>query len=270
MNDARETYGATASPDAGTLGDRVRSLRLPPPNQAARSAAGRIPWLLCALLVGTNLVLGYFVWQRPADSSQRAGTPNSSPGAPPSTTATTGSPGSPNSSSSPRAAASVTELGQLVLESKGYIIPTHQILVSPEVSGRVIELFVEEGKKVAQGDILARIEPIEYDADQRRARAILELARQQLLELERGNRPEEIEQAQKELEEAQAELAQMASDLKRAEMLRRTNGLSEQEYEEIESRHLATSRRVERLTSKWELLKKGPRQEQIEIARADV
>src|SRR5213079_1845490 len=46
--------------------------------------------------------------------------------------------------------------GAVVLESKGYIIPAHQIQVSPiEVGGRVLELFVEEGKRFKMGDVLA-------------------------------------------------------------------------------------------------------------------
>src|SRR5690606_2452825 len=83
----------------------------------------------------------------------------------------------------------------IALESKGYIIPAHQILVSPKVSGMITRLCIEEGQRVQKGDILAEIEEIEYQAEADRAQAYRDLTHQRLLELERGNRPEEIEQA---------------------------------------------------------------------------
>ena len=59
--------------------------------------------------------------------------------------------------------------GDVALESKGYIIPAHQILVSPKVSGMVESLRIEEGLRVKKGEVLAKLESVDYQADCRRA-----------------------------------------------------------------------------------------------------
>ena len=115
----------------------------------------------------------------------------------------------------PRVAATASS-GEIVLESKGHIIPAHQILVSPKVSGMVVKLMITESQRVAKGDVLAELEDTEYRADRDRAAAALETAKQNLAELVRGFRPEEIEQTRAELAESQAQLVQLEADYKRA------------------------------------------------------
>ena len=53
----------------------------------------------------------------------------------------------------------------IALESRGYVIAKHQVLVSPQVSGRIMSLNIEEGRRVVKGDILAEVERTEYLAD---------------------------------------------------------------------------------------------------------
>ena len=43
------------------------------------------------------------------------------------------------------------------LESKGYIIPAHQILVSPKVNGMVVKLRITESQRVHKGDDPGRV-----------------------------------------------------------------------------------------------------------------
>src|SRR5262249_6149715 len=148
-----------------------------------------------------------------------------------------------------------------VLQSKGYVVPARQVLVSPKVSGMVVYLNIEEGRLVNQGDILAKIETIQYDADVKRAEAALELARQQLHELERGNRPEESAEVQAELGEADAQLVQLQAEWKRKNELRGTSVLTAHELELAESQYRAMLKRVEKLREASKLMKLGPRQE---------
>ena len=42
--------------------------------------------------------------------------------------------------------------GDIALEAKGYIVPAHQILVSPKVSGMIVKLNIEEGRRVGKGE----------------------------------------------------------------------------------------------------------------------
>jgi multidrug resistance efflux pump len=122
---------------------------------------------------------------------------------------------------------------------------------------------------VEAGFVIARIEDKEYRSDYERALATQRLAKERLAELEAGNRPEEISQAKAELAEAKVQLEKMAADLKRATDLRRRALISDEEFQDIESKHSAHRQRVDRLTFASRLMDVGPRQEKILAARAE-
>lgn len=254
VNDGNGTKGVTP------LTEQVRSLRLPRDTSPGRQFVW-LPWVLCALLSGTT---GWFWWQA------RSGPVTSSPESARETES--GQSQAPTETVSPSAAseAKVAPLGEVALAAKGYIIPAHQILVSPQVSGRLVKLNVEEGRRANKGDILGELESTEYRADMARAEATLELAKQRLLELENGNRPEEIEQSQAELAEAEASLRQLEAEWRRNQQLLKSSVVTEQDFEVTESRYRAMQRRVERLRFGLKLMRDGPRAERIEIARAEV
>jgi len=158
----------------------------------------------------------------------------------------------------------------VVLESKGYIIPAHQIQVSPiEVGGRVIELFVEEGKRFKKGDVLAVLEKTSYEALAAETVASLAAAEQRHLELQRGFRKEEIEQAKAELNEAMTQLKQTELEYKRNRELRGP-AIPARDFEAAEAQYHGMVKRVERLRLAVTLLDMGPREERIAAARAEV
>ena len=277
---------SAGAPD--TLADRVRSLRLPSDREYEATPWRR--WVALAL-IGLLAAGGGAAFlllpdgdakltanqtdnaaespsSQSPESTDRAGNhPTTTPStatAPSSTTRRTTTPGVA-AAQGPIAAA-----GEVVLESKGYIIPAHQILVSPKVSGMIVELHLEEGRRVHKGDVLAVLETTDYDADFARAEAMLAMAKHKLSELEHGNRPEEIAAAQAELAEAQAQREQLQSAWRRNQPLKGTKVLSDTDYEQSESQFKAMDRRVARLNSNYKLMVAGPRQERIELARAEV
>lgn len=236
------------------LGARVRSLALPPEVRLKRRQASPA-WILCLLLLS---VAGWLLYQWRRAERRLDGAVAVAAGSSVSVQASAEPVDEPQSA------------GTIALESKGYIIAAHQILVSPEVSGRILRLNIEEGQRVTQGQILAEIETTQYDADLQRAEASHELARQRLLELQNGNRPEEIKQAEAELAEADAQLSQLASQHERNEQLRDALNISAQEFEVSQSLYRAMLRRVERLTHALALARQGPREERIAAAAAEV
>lgn len=195
----------------------------------------------------------------------------------PSTKAPANEPQEQSASAAPRtspanvpAKRSTSSGDEIVLESKGYIIPAHKILVSPKVSGMLVSLNIEEGMRVTKGDVLGVIETIEYEADVHRAEAVLAMAEQRSLELERGSRPEEIEQARAELAEAQAMLAQLDADFQRSGRLAKIGGISQAELDAATASYNAQKRRIERLGAALALLEEGPRIERKRLAKAEI
>lgn len=247
--------GRTAS--RPELRDKVESLRLPPEVSGGRGA-GRAVWFLCLLFAISTAVLTYMLAVRLPQQVSAGDAPE--PGRLARGDWPGGAPSGPP--------ASEVEAGGVLLESKGYIVPARQILVSPEVSGRVIELHVVEGKRVAKGEVLARLDPKDYQDDVDRAEAAVEAARQRLAELE-ATRPEELGVAQAELAEAEAQLVQLRAESRRADELRRQNVLSAQDWELAESRYRAMDHRVRRLRHALKLLE-ASRDKRIAAAQADV
>src|SRR5439155_5645408 len=109
---------------------------------------------------------------------------------------------------------------------------------SPKVSGMVEKLYIEEGKRVKKGDVLAELEKVDYLADRDRAKAGLEEARQNLLELTEHRR-KEIDQAKARWEEAAAQTKQLGLDKRRSVRLRSGGALADREYEQADSAYQA-------------------------------
>lgn len=249
----------------GSLGARVQSLRLP--DRGSNSAG--IAWTICYLALILAGWLGYRQLvvvpgqlskiKKEAEKLAKRLPPANGSFPTTSTTSTAGNAPAPKAPP-----------GTIALESKGYIIPAHQILVSPKVAGTVIELNIAEGRRVEKGEILAVIEATEYQADLDRAKAMVASAKQKVAELLNGNRPEEIAQVAAELGEAKAQLAKADADLKRATDLIKMKVIPPQDYDLAESQFKALKQRVERLEFASKLMQQGAREERREMAKAEL
>ena len=87
-----------------------------------------------------------------------------------------------------------------VVTASGKIEPKRKVDISADISGRVIQVAVEEGQWVERGALLLRIDPSQYEAAVRRAEA-------------------SVNQAQARAAQARAQLLKAQSDVKRNEFL---------------------------------------------------
>jgi len=81
--------------------------------------------------------------------------------------------------------------GAPLLTSSGYVVARRKAVVSAKIQGRLAELKVEEGSRVREGQLLARLESADYEAQVSRAAAQVERARADLAENERQLRQAE-------------------------------------------------------------------------------
>jgi multidrug resistance efflux pump len=253
---------AVARDGVPSLSDRVRSLRLPDAPAAGGGPGKGLVWILVLWVVGLTAGLAYL---GQAYATTREALQDLSKPAAPADSQAKGS-----SAPSVGPTVEVASSGDVALESKGYVMAAHLILVSPKVGGMVTKLPIEEGMRVKKGDVLAELEDVDYRSERDRAKATLESAKQRLLELERGNRPEEIQQTKAELEEADAQREQLYLDWKRNSNLKTGSALAAKDYELAYSQYKAMERRVEKLKQAYKLMVDGPRIERIEAARGEV
>jgi RND family efflux transporter MFP subunit len=119
--------------------------------------------------------------------------------------------------------------GTPILTASGYVVARRKAVVSAKIQGRLSELRVEEGPVVRQGETLARLESIDYEAAVARARAAVLRAEADLAEFRRQLRlsedlakqrivaEDQREAAASRVRIAEAQLAQQQADLAFAE-----------------------------------------------------
>ena len=100
--------------------------------------------------------------------------------------------------------------GTPILTASGYVVARRKAVVSAKIQGRLSELRVEEGSVVREGETIARLESIDYEATVRRAEAAAQ--------------------------RAEAELAEQRRQLRLAERLTKENVLAEDQREAAASR----------------------------------
>ena len=113
-------------------------------------------------------------------------------------------------------------------------VDANQIVVSPQIQGRIAKLLVDEGTPVKQGDLIAVLDPSELEAQERGAAATIASLRSKVSESEytrqstKGSTSGDVANAQARLQSARAQLAQAEAMLARVESdSRRTIGLAQ-------------------------------------------
>ncbi len=102
-------------------------------------------------------------------------------------------------------------------------VDANQVIVSPQTSGRIARLLVEEGTKVQQGDLIAVLDPSELEAQARAAAAMIDSLRSQVSatqatrEATQGSTTSNVANAQARLQSTRAQLVQAEATLQRTE-----------------------------------------------------
>jgi HlyD family secretion protein len=135
------------------------------------------------------------------------------------------------------------------------------------VTGRLAWIGVEKGDKVKEGQVLVRLEDQEFRASYEQAKGQYESAKAYLDELQHGSRPEEKQQAQHNLDEARATLTNDKLTLDRTKELAAGGVLSRQVLDDASAKYESDQQRVNSLTRSSDLMKLGPRAEEISRAQ---
>jgi HlyD family secretion protein len=158
----------------------------------------------------------------------------------------------------------------VILNATGYIVAAHKIQVASKVLGRVAWIGVDKGDKVREGQTIVRLEDDEYRAQLQQARGNLLALQARLTELENGSRPEEIRRAEADVIEARAEAQNAQINLDRTRSLVTQGVMSKQALDDAQARFDRQEARVNALQRTFELVKIGPRREQIDAMKGQL
>ncbi|HEY6509088.1 MAG TPA: HlyD family efflux transporter periplasmic adaptor subunit [Vicinamibacterales bacterium] len=103
------------------------------------------------------------------------------------------------------------------LRASGYVEAT-EITVASEVGGRLLEVGVKEGDRVAAGDVVARLDTRDVTLQMARVRADRAVAEAQLRLVEVSARVEDVRYAQAQVDAAESEVTTLEVEAKAAEL----------------------------------------------------
>jgi HlyD family secretion protein len=113
-----------------------------------------------------------------------------------------------------------------VLNASGYVTARRAATVSSKITGKVVEVFIEEGMKVEEGKILAKLDDTNVKASLRLSEA-------------------RLESAQKSLEETSVRVREAEQELKRQADLVKNRIATQADYDHAEAASLAIKARLE-------------------------
>ncbi len=137
-----------------------------------------------------------------------------------------------------------------------------------KVPGRILRLHVDEGDPVKPGLLLAELDTAEFVDAVREAEAALEARRAELTALENGSRPEEIEKARALTEAARVAVRNAEIALHRAKDLMPKGAVSRETLDNTQTNYDQATANYQAALATQRLVEVGPRQEDIDRARA--
>jgi len=177
-----------------------------------------------------------------------------------------------------------------------------QVDIAFKIPGKLVQLSIDEGAPVAKGMVLARLDTVQTERQRDRDRAALRSAETMLVqqqtaveyqrasleadlavrqaavkqaearlqELLSGSRKQEIEQARAAAQAAMTEYALAQSDWERAQSLYKTDDISSAQRDQYKARFDSSAAALKQAEERLALVAEGPRQEEIDAARAQL
>jgi membrane fusion protein YbhG len=149
-------------------------------------------------------------------------------------------------------------------------IEATQVDVSVKITGRILERLVKEGDRVTRGQVLVRLDDSELAADVRRLDAALRSAQATLRDLQKGARPQEVEDARAAVASAEATRTMTEREYQRTEQLFKQNLIAAQDVDRARQAYEVAKAQERSVRERLGLLLEGSRPDQIDAARWQV
>jgi HlyD family secretion protein len=154
------------------------------------------------------------------------------------------------------------------ITASGTIAPVQTVNLSPKTSGRIAELFVEQGDRVQVGQAIARMESSELQAQRAQAVANLQEAQQRLAQLQAGTRVEEVRQAESEVARARGEIDRVRGQVADAQSLLEFSKAQTRRQQELAGQGAISTNSLEEFLRKEQNAKQTLNQAQAQLSQS--
>lgn len=174
----------------------------------------------------------------------------------------------PSAEAATPAARSIATKGNLIA-APGRVEPaSEEIKVGAEVSGKLHSVLVEEGDRVARGQVIATLENSDYKARLASAEASLANRKAELERIQNGSRREERLEAAAVIKETEAVVKNAESQLARRQKLHQDGDISREEMERAERELQVAKAKYEAVVQRHAFVDAKARHE--DVAKAQV
>lgn len=155
------------------------------------------------------------------------------------------------------------------IEASGNI-ESINVVVSSQVSGRIISILKNEGEQVNDRDTVLIIDPLTYELKLREAESALLAAEAQYQLLRTGARKEDINQAEENLRQAEINFHSAEKDKERFENLFKSKSITKKQYDDVVTRYEITQAQFNAAKENYNKIKNLARPEELKQAEANV
>ena len=148
-------------------------------------------------------------------------------------------------------------------------VDIRDVTLGLRVAGKVASVEVDEGDAVRAGQVMARLDPVPLQLEEREARASAAALAARVALLKSGYRAEDVEQARAAVAERRAALANADQQLVRQQQLKDTGAVAPRIYEDTVAARDQAHARLASAEAALEELQRGYRSQEIAEAEAN-
>lgn len=148
--------------------------------------------------------------------------------------------------------------------------PSQESELSFRVSGRVIELPIRASSQVSEGDVIARLDPRDFEKQIAQLYSQLDQANAQLRALRSGARPEEIAALEAGIDAVQAQISQARDQVNRSRELIKSGVITNAKLDQDETALQVAEAELRAKLEELAIARSGGRQEEVDASEAAI
>ncbi|RJP58748.1 MAG: efflux RND transporter periplasmic adaptor subunit [Deltaproteobacteria bacterium] len=152
----------------------------------------------------------------------------------------------------------------------GSFLSNEDVTVTSEVTGKVKEIFADEGSPVKKGGILLKLDDEKARLAVEKARSVVEEARAAFDKLMAGTRAERVEQMKTNLDKTRISLEKIEGDYKKQKESYESGLIDKGTFDKIESGYETAKKKALTAEDGYRIAISGPAKEDVGVAKAKI